>query len=161
MALHSHRERDNYTLEELNIRQQIIALWIVFLLGLLFHTQLALMPLFHGLSVLAPHGQVATSITEVVPILWGMLAFFLLPLLAILATVLAPTRRFRQAHFWGTLLYTVLNIGHLVADLVVKPIAWYQIVLMVLLVLVGLLLNYVGYGWMRRAASRPPRLSLV
>lgn len=54
----------------------------MFLLGLLFHTQLALMPLFHGLAILAPHGYVATSLTEIVPVLWGMLFFFLLPLLA-------------------------------------------------------------------------------
>ena len=32
-------------------RVKIITLWGVFLLGLLFHTQLALMPLFHGLPV--------------------------------------------------------------------------------------------------------------
>jgi hypothetical protein len=42
---------------------KIIALWTVFLLGTLFHTQLALMPLFHGLSVLAPHGHVAIDMS--------------------------------------------------------------------------------------------------
>ncbi len=36
---------------EITLQEKIIALWIVFLLGMLFHTQLALMPLFHGLKV--------------------------------------------------------------------------------------------------------------
>lgn len=161
MALYSHRERVSFTLEEFMTRQQIIALWVVFLLGLLFHTQLALMPLFHGLDVLAPHGHTATSITEIVPVLWGMLAFFVLPLVAILATALTPSRRFRQVHFGGTLLYTVLNIGHLIADLVIPPIAWYQIVLMVLLVVVGLLLNFIGYRWMHMSVARPHQVAPI
>ena len=35
----------------INYREKIIALWTVFLLGTLFHTQLALIPLFHGIDV--------------------------------------------------------------------------------------------------------------
>lgn len=159
MAPNSHQNHEVLTLEELRMTQQIIALWVVFLLGLLFHTQLALMPLFHGLGVFAPHGHVATSMAEIEPVLWGMLAFFLLPLLTMIAIVLWPSRRLRQAHFGLTLVYTVLNIPHLIADLVIPPVAWYQIVLMVLLVVVGLLLNLVGYQWMRMVAPRHRRLS--
>lgn len=159
MAPNLYHNHEVITLEDLRITQQIIALWVVFLLGLLFHTQLALMPLFHGLDVLAPHGHVATSIIEIEPVLWGMLAFFILPLVAMMAIALWPSRRLRQAHFGLTVVYTMLNIPHLIADLVIPPVAWYQIVLMGLLVVVGLLLNLVGYQWMRMVAPRHRRLS--
>jgi hypothetical protein len=51
--------------EQPSFAVKIIALWTVFLLGTLFHTQLALMPLFHGLSLLAPHGPMATDMSEI------------------------------------------------------------------------------------------------
>jgi hypothetical protein len=46
----------------INYRGKIIALWTVFLLGKLFHTQLGLMPLFHGLNVV--ESQRARSTNE-------------------------------------------------------------------------------------------------
>mgnify|MGYP000394290495 CR=1 FL=1 len=67
---------------KLPFQNQLIALWIVFQLGLIFHTQLGLMPLFHGLDVLAAHGHVATDISQISSVLWLMLAFFLMPLIA-------------------------------------------------------------------------------
>lgn len=154
MALHSLHNFDRHPLHDLRLTQQITVLWAVFLLGLLFHTQLALMPLFHGLAVLAPHGHVATSLAEIVPVLWGMLFFFLLPLLAMIAIVLYPSQPLRVAHLGLTGVYTLLNLSHLAADLIIQPIAWYQIVLMVLLVVVGLLLNQVAYQWVRLHAPR-------
>ncbi|MGJ5634778.1 hypothetical protein ABF638_37040, partial (plasmid) [Nostoc sp. CALU 1950] len=61
---------------------KIITLWIVFLLGLLFHSQLGLMPIFYGLSVADSQAQ---SIAEVAPIMWLMLGFFVFPMAAIVA----------------------------------------------------------------------------
>lgn len=135
---------------------QIMALWTVFLLGTLFHTQLALMPLFHGLSVLAPHGHGASEIGEITAILWLMLAFFALPLVAIVGTCFWSGRRYRVGHFWLTVVYSGLNLAHLLVDLTIPPVAWYQIALMVLLFLVGLGLNLVGYQWM--STARRPQL---
>lgn len=143
---------------EFRLPLQIIALWTVFLLGTLFHTQLALMPLFHGLNVLVPHGHNATDIQAIGGILWGMLAFFMVPMVAIIGTTMVQGRGFRVAHFWLTLLYTVLNLAHLGADLMVPPIAWYQIVLMVFLLGVGLLLNLVAYQWVQASRSHRHRL---
>lgn len=68
----------------INYREKIIALWITFLLGTLFHTQLGLMPLFHGLPV--AESQKATTINEISGIMWLMLGFFVIPMLAIIAT---------------------------------------------------------------------------
>ena len=133
-----------------NYQEKIITLWTVFLLGTLFHTQLALMPLFHGIDVaIMSHHQEIATMAEIEPILWGMLLFFILPIVAIAGTVFYQFKRFRLFHFGFTLIYTVLNFAHLVADLLVVPVAWYQIVLMLLLLIIGILLNIVSYKWLK------------
>lgn len=130
------------------------------LLGTLFHTQLALIPLFHGIDVaiMSHHHQETTTLAEITPILWGMLLFFILPMLAIIATTFYKFKSWRSLHFGFTVLYSVLNFAHLVADLLVEPIAWYQIVLMLLLFLVGILLNIVSYQWLK-IGSRDRRVA--
>jgi hypothetical protein len=135
----------------INYREKIIALWTVFLLGTLFHTQLALIPLFHGIDVgMMRHiEQKAATMAEIQPILWGMLLFFILPMLAIAATAFYQFKGYRVFHFGFTLVFSVLNLSHLVADLLVKPIFWYQIVLMLLIFLIGVLLNIVSYQWVQ------------
>lgn len=135
-------------------QEKIIILWIVFLLGLLFHTQLGLMPLFHDLSVAESH---AKSMAEIARIMWLMLGFFVLPMFAIIATAFIDVRRYRSIHFGLTVLYTVLNFFHLLADVIVPPIAWYQIMLMVILFIIGLLLNFVSFQWMKDRNGKQPR----
>ncbi|UKP00235.1 hypothetical protein [Nostoc sp. UHCC 0870] len=130
-----------------NYQEKIIALWIVFLLGILFHTQLALMPLFHGLNII--ESQRATSINQISGIMWLMFGFFALPMLAIIATVFTDSRRYRVIHFGLTVFYSILNLIHLVLDLLLPQVIWYQITLMVLLFLIGLLLNLVAFQWMK------------
>lgn len=127
-----------------NYSNQITALWTAFLLTLLFHTDLGLMPLFHGQSV--AHSQDTNDISW---ILWSMLAFFVPPLLAIVLPTFTDGKRYRIGHFWLTVIYSFLNLSHLIADLLVTPIAWYQIALMTILVLIGIVLNLVSYRWMR------------
>ncbi|MGA7936895.1 MAG: hypothetical protein WCA35_25285 [Kovacikia sp.] len=132
-------------------REKIITLWAVFLLGILFHTQLGLMPLFHNLSVGAADSHGTENITW---ILWLMLGFFVVPMLAMITTLFNSSRWYRRVHFGITVFYSVMNFFHIVADLMVKPIAWYQIALMVLLFLVGLLLNLISFQWIKREANR-------
>jgi hypothetical protein len=129
-----------------NYQSQIVALWTAFLLGLLFHTQLALMPLFHGLEIAHSHGESSTSW-----IFWLMLVFFVLPMLAIVVTPLTSAITYRVVHFRVTLIYTVLNFLHVVMDLFITPIVWYQIALMVLLLGIGLMLNLISYRWVRHS----------
>lgn len=140
----------------INYREKIITLWIVFLVGTLFHTQLGLMPLFHGIDVamMGHYQQETATLAEITPILWGMLMFFSLPMLAIIATAFYESKRYRLFHFGLTLVYTVLNFIHAIADLLVTPIAWYQITLMILLLLIGILLNLVAYQWLQIEARR-------
>lgn len=130
-----------------NYQIKIVTLWIVFLLGMLFHTQLGLMPLFHGLSVV--ESQKATSINDISTILWLMLGFFVIPMLAIIATIFTENKYYRVGHFCLTIIYSILNLAHLIADLLLPEIIWYQITLMVLLFCIGLFLNFVSYRWMK------------
>jgi hypothetical protein len=132
---------------ELNYPAKIATLWGVFLLGLLFHTQLGLMPLFHGLDIISSPAQ---SMAAISGILWLMLAFFTIPMLMMVGTVFTTNRRFRIFHYGITLIYSVLNFAHLLADALVQPIYWYQIVLMGILFLVGLLLNLVSWQWLKQ-----------
>jgi ABC-type spermidine/putrescine transport system permease subunit II len=130
----------------MNAQIKIITLWSVFLLGTIFHTQLGLMPLFHGVSVARPDVHETGNLDA---ILWMMLAFFVIPMVAMVMTAFTDSRRYRIIHFGATVFYSVMNFLHVVLDLMVTPIAWYQIALMVVLLVVGLLLNLVAYQWMR------------
>jgi hypothetical protein len=138
-----------------NYADQIIALWTAFLLALLFHTELGLMPLFHGQSIAYSHDAQHLDV-----ILWLMLAFFVPPLLAIILPTFTDSKRYRSGHFWLTVLYSVLNFAHLIADLSVTPIEWYQIALMTISLLIGILLNLVSYRWMTyyHREKQPARL---
>lgn len=128
-------------------QEKIITLWSVFLLGLLFHTQLGLMPLFHSLSVADSD---AKSMAEIAPTMWLMLGFFVLPMIAIVATLLSDSRRYRRFHFGFSVIYSILNFAHLVSDLLVQPIVWYQVVLVGILFALGLLITRISWQWMHQ-----------
>jgi hypothetical protein len=136
------------------LQEKIIILWTVFLLGTLFHTELGLMPLFHGINIAILNNSATTNITEIAGILWGMLAFFAIPMFAIVATAFTNSKRYRVFHFGLTVVYSVLNLLHVILDLMVKPIVWSQITLMVILFIIGLLLNLVAWQWMQGYSRR-------
>lgn len=126
-----------------NYPQKISALWTSFLLGTLFHTDLGLMPLFHDMEVEHSH---ATG--DLNAIFGFMLVFFALPMLAIIVPTFTDAKPYRTFHFGLTIAYSVMNLGHLIADIVVLA-PWYQLVLMALLLLIGLLLNLVSFQWLK------------
>lgn len=130
---------------------KIIALWIVFLFGTVFHTQLALMPLLYGENVVMPDTQGKMPAFES----WLMLGMFVLPAIAIVVTAFNNSRRYRLIHFCLTVLFTVINFIHIVFDLSVQPIVWHQIVSIVLLLVNGLLLNIVSLQWLRERDKSP------
>ncbi|MEB3165134.1 MAG: hypothetical protein VKO65_00520 [Cyanobacteriota bacterium] len=133
-------------------------LWMVWLLAMLFHVDLGLMPLFHGQSA-EIHSQVPTT---ALPWLFGaMLGYFLLPLGAMLLIAWAASdpahdgawRGWRRGHFWFSVVYTVTNIPHLIADILVPDGRADQIALMAVMVAVGLLINVEGWRWWRQPRS--------
>ncbi len=128
----------------LSLQAQIIALWIVFLFGTVFHTQLALMPLLYGADVAIPRYHGKTPISH----LWGMLGFFMVPMVMIVLTALNMSPVYRMVHFGVSIFYTIMNFLHVTLDLRVKPIEWYQIALVSVLFVVGIVLNLLAFQWM-------------
>ena len=125
---------------------KLVALWAAFLLGLLFHTQLALMPLFHGETVADSHTHEAFPLSV---IFWMMFLFFVIPLLIIALTPFLRHHRGNQLNFGLTVVYSILNISHFGFDIAVG-VPSYQLALMAILVGIGGALNLVTFNWMRR-----------
>ena len=127
-------------------------LWLTYLLAMLFHVDLGLMPLFHGLS---PEIKSQVDPSRLVLVFWGMLIYFLIPLLAILlitwtASNPAPSggwRWWRRVHFWLSVVYTITNVPHLIADILVPDSRTDQVALMGVLLGIGLLINVEGWRW--------------
>lgn len=129
----------------LNLQIQIIALWAVFLFGMVFHSQLAMMPMLYGQDVAMPEstGKMPRSHP------WLMLGFYAIPMVAIAATAIVASPLYRMVHFGLTLAYTLMNFTHAAMDLGVKPIEWYQIALMVIVFINGIVLNILAFQWMQ------------
>ncbi|MCP9778210.1 MULTISPECIES: hypothetical protein [unclassified Cyanobium] len=138
-----------------NHAQRLITLWIAWLLAMLFHVDLGLMPLFHGQSP-----EINSKIPLVaLPLLYSaMLGYFLLPLLVIVLISFSDSaigpgirwRPLRRLHFWLSVVYSITNILHLLADILVPDARLDQIVLMAVMTLLGLLINIEGWHWWRQ-----------
>lgn len=130
---------------DLSVQVQIIALWAVFLFGMVFHSQLAMMPMLYGQDVAMPSSSGKMPVSH----LWLMLGFYAIPMIAIAATAVTAAPVYRMIHFGLTVGYTVMNFTHAAMDLGVKPIEWYQIALMIIVFINGILLNIVAFQWMQ------------
>ena len=131
---------------------RLAGLWAAWLLVMLFHVELGLMPLFHGLSV-EIKSQVASS--RVPRLFLAMLFYFLLPVGALLVAVHAiadpagwsASAPWRAAQFWFSVVYSVTNVVHLTADIRIPDSRTDQVLLMSVLTLIGLLINQQAWAW--------------
>ncbi|MFM7267417.1 MAG: hypothetical protein ACKOZT_02355 [Cyanobium sp.] len=134
------------------------SLWIAYLLAMLFHVELGLMPLFHGIS---PEIASQVPAQRLGWVYGGMLLYFLVPLACLLRISWAasqPLRHghwlgWRRLHFWISVVYTLTNVPHLIADIVIPDARGDQVALMAALLLLGLLLNREAWAWWR--SDRP------
>jgi hypothetical protein len=131
-------------------------LWIAWLLATLFHVELGLMPLFHGRSA-----DIHSSLSERwLPLLFDAMAvYFVIPLMALVliaydASGPHPRRRWRWLHLGLSLVYTLTNVPHVLADLLVPDARVDQVGLMLVLLLLGLLINREGWLWARQPSLR-------
>ena len=132
------------------------SLWLSWLLAMLFHVDLGLMPLFHGISPQIK-GQVADS--QLPGLFATMLGYFLVPLAAVVGIAYAcsnPTKQrrsrpWRRIHFGVSVIYSLSNMVHLVADILVPDSRADQVVLMGVMVAIGLLINREAWLWWRKA----------
>jgi hypothetical protein len=63
-------------------------------------------------------------------------------------------RPWRRIHFWFSVVYSVTNVPHLLADILVPDARLDQIVLMVALTVFGLLINVEAWRWWRQGTAR-------
>jgi hypothetical protein len=131
---------------------RLAGLWAAWLLVMLFHVELGLMPLFHGLSV-EIKSQIASS--RVPRLFLAMLFYFLLPVGALLVAVHAiadpagwsASAPWRAAQFWFSVVYSLTNVVHLTADIRIPDSRTDQVLLMAVLTLIGLLINQQAWAW--------------
>ena len=133
---------------------RLAALWGAWLLLMLYHVELGLMPLFHGLRV-----EIESHVApERVPqLFWAMLIYFLLPLAAMLLVVHAISAPlgwsaagpWRGAQFWFSVVYSISNGLHLLADIRIPDSRLDQVALMLVLSVIGLLINLEAWLWWR------------
>ncbi|MEB3332121.1 MAG: hypothetical protein VKI83_06485 [Synechococcaceae cyanobacterium] len=129
-------------------------LWLCWILAMLFHTDLGLMPLFHGIS---PEIESHVPVASLPLLFWAMMVYFLIPLSSILlisyaasdGTRSARWRPWKRIHFWISVIYTATNIPHLLADIFIPDSRGDQVTLMVVLVILGVLINIEGWRWWR------------
>lgn len=130
------------------------ALWAAWLIVMLFHVELGLMPLFHGQSVRI---ESDVPVARLPRLFMAMLLYLLVPVLAMLlafhaaAEPLSWSARpiWRASQWWLSLTYSVTNVIHLVADIRIPDARQDQIVLMLALTLIGLLLTGATWVWWR------------
>lgn len=133
---------------------RLAALWTAWLLLMLYHVELGLMPLFHGLPV-EIESQVPAK--RVPRLFLAMLIYFVLPMLALLLVVHAlsapgswsGTGPWRASQFWFSVLYSITNVMHLIADIRIPDSRTDQVILMGLLTGVGVLINREAWLWWR------------
>lgn len=140
-------------------------LWTAYLLAMLFHVDLGLMPLFHGLSP-AIESQVPKE--NLAGLFWAMLLYFLVPLVCLVLIAYADGtdrgvhrrfwQRWRALHFGISVFYTITNIPHLIADILVPDSRGDQVFLMAVLLGLGLLINREAWLWWRRGRHGEARL---
>ena len=141
------------------------SLWLGWLLALVFHVNLGLMTLFHGLS---PQIESQVAPSQLPLVFGGMLAYFLVPLAAVVviayasssptsptsASPLAWLRPWQRFHLGLSVVYTVTNVGHLIADIVIPDSRPDQVALMLVMVVLGLLINREAWLWWRQQPRR-------
>ena len=131
---------------------RVVGLWMAWLLVMLFHVELGLMPLFHGLSVVIKSEVPATRVSRV---FLAMLMYFLIPVFALLVAVHAiadpagwsASPPWRAGQFWLSVIYSLTNGIHLMADIRIPDSRGDQVLLMVVLTLIGLLINQQTWAW--------------
>lgn len=133
---------------------RVAGLWGAWLLLMLFHVELGLMPLFHGASV---EIKSRVSPSQLPRIFLAMLVYFLIPVVAMLLAIHAVSepagwsnaRPWRYGQFLLTLIYSFTNVAHLIADIRIPDSRGDQVVLMLVLTLVGVFLNLESWLWLQ------------
>lgn len=112
---------------------------------MVFHSLLAMMPLFFGASIAMPG-----SMGECQPsIMWMSLLIYLLPMLLIVLILFTEKKWFKIINFGFSILFTLMNIFHVIGHISEIPVQMVQVVLLTFVLISGILLNIVSYKWIK------------
>ncbi|MCK4233791.1 hypothetical protein KAX75_05145 [candidate division WOR-3 bacterium] len=128
-------------------KAKVVTLWVIFLFGMTFHSLLAIMPLFWGGSIAMSPEQIAKN--PMAPSMWMVLLFFLIPMIIIVLTSFIETKWYRITNFVFTLLFTMMNIWHLIGHFGETSVDPRQIVLLTFVLIFGFFLNIVSFKWIK------------
>ena len=128
-------------------RTEVVTLWIIFLFGMILHSLLGIFPLFWGESISMSQELIAKN--PIQSSMWMMLFFFLIPMIIIVLTSFLETKWYRITNFVFTLLFTLMNIWHLIGHLCESPVDPRQIVLLIFVFISGVILNIVSFKWLK------------
>ena len=131
----------------MNNRLKVVSLWILFLFGMIFHSLLAMFPLFWGQSIAMSEELIAKN--PIGPSIRMMLFFFLLPMIIILQTLFFEKKWYKITNFVFTLLFTLMNVWHLIGHINESPVDPYQITLLTFVLTSGIVLNIVSFEWIK------------
>ena len=137
------------------------SLWTAWLLAMLIHVDLGLMPLFHGLSARI-ESEVPTAALPAV--FTAMMLFDLVPLLSLLLIAQASSdphsagawQGWKRWHQGIALVYAVSNLAHLLADVLIPDHRIDQILLMGVISAIGLQIVVEARRWCRQGQRLSP-----
>ncbi len=111
---------------KLENRLKVILLWIVFLFGMMAHSQLAVMPVFFGVDVAMPEatGSMPASMK------WMYLFFYLVPMLLVVGAMLSDAKWFRITNLLLSGVFGLMNAFHLYEHFLETPKDMVQVVLL-------------------------------
>lgn len=121
---------------------KIIILWSLILLGFIFHSLLATMPLFFGESITTPDA------TGTMPewMNWMALAIYMIPMLMITVTLYTAAKWHTVTNLILAVLFVGINAMHLFEEFGNSGI---QTVLLSFILILSLLLILSSYRWFR------------
>jgi hypothetical protein len=120
-------------------------LWVSWLILMLFHTELGLMPLFHGLSV---EIDKELSSEVLVAVFLAMCFYFIIPIIVLIILAWDEYGSMYKIPYWNSIhlfigvIYSITNFLHLFAELEVAIDRKDQIILTSMIVGVGVLINW-------------------
>ncbi len=120
---------------------RITILWLLVILGMLFHQFFSLHNLRFGIDVLK-HGYDAVPDMEMMK----RLGLYLLPTIYIAGLLFVQTKVVRLLNFAASIFYTLFHSWHFIDELG-KMKDWVQWVLLTLIVVYCLLLNVASWRW--------------
>ncbi len=123
-------------------QSKIIVLWGLFLLGMVFHSLIGLMPLFFGESVAIAEstGKMPDSMA------YMSLTFYLLPMVCIIVSLYTASQWHRVMNLIVATGFASASIFHLVAEVSSGVV---QVILLTFVFIVTAILAWTSYNWVR------------